>query len=632
MERHKRARGGQKPPRYHPDTRIKRIPNSRGSIILQKQVGRRNGWVQKTRSLNRLIQRDGSEFLEATLLSVLIVFILFFAQWRYGFNWGDEGWLWYISQQTALGHVPIRDVFSYDPGRYYWSAAVFTLLRRSGFFEQLVANYLFGAIGLAASYIALSRAGMSRNCRIAVLGLLGVVLGFPRHKIFEQVLSLISAAGITLILARPERLKRWFAYGLATGLAAFFGRNSGLYFALSAVLVLVFLRILGTRKAAVRALAALAAGIIAGYSPVLIMIAGFRGFASAFYQSVLLTPNWSWGLRIPFPWHSHASGLHGLDALQVRAVSWLCIAVPVTYALMVWSGSRALSNATQRLATGASMAGIPYLHHAFYHADFFHIAQGIVPFVVAVGAFSQHLWTLGRRHWSVACFSGLALLVLASWLPMEPLVQHLRTQANMPETLATISLDGRNFEVPTPQAQVMRRVEAAFRSCGAADGSFWEAPYYPGLYAFLKTRAPSWDVYYLWPRSDDIQEKEIGALIRNRTSLVLVNKDASFDGQDWLRIERTNPKLAQYISASYKRTDLKLPQGFEVYALPRACMGVRKPAPQLVGQQMPALDRLIALNRIVNERNPAGVRPATRRRQKDRYHQARATRSSGKDS
>jgi hypothetical protein len=549
--------------------------NSRGSGILQKQVAKRNGWVQKTGSFDRLIERDASQIFEATLLSVLIVLILFLGQWRYGFNWGDEGWLWYISQQTTLGQVPIRDVFSYDPGRYYWSAAVFTVLGRSGFFEQLLANYLFGAIGLAVSYLALSRTGMSRGRRIAVLGLLGVVLGFPRYKIFEQVLSLISAAGITFILARPERLKRWFAYGLATGLAAFFGRNSGLYFALSAVLAFVFLRIPGPRKALVRTFATLMAGIVLGYSPILVMIIRFRGFASEFFQSVLLTPNWSWGLPIPFPWHAHAGGLRGLEALQVKAVSWLCIAVPVTYALMVWSGSRARPNGAQRLATGASMAGIPYLHHAFYHADFFHIAQGIVPFVVAVGAFSQHLWTLGRRRLSLACFSGLALLVLASWLPMEPLVQHLRAQANMPETLATISLDGRNFEVPTPQAQVMRTVEAAFRSCGAADGSFWEAPYYPGLYAFLKTRAPSWDVYYLWPRRDDVQEKEIGALIRNRTSLVLINKDALFDGQDRLRIGRTNPKLAQYILTSYQRTDMKLPQGFEFYARPQGCMGVR---------------------------------------------------------
>jgi hypothetical protein len=68
-----------------------------------------------------------------------------------------------------------------------------------------------------------------------------------------------------------------------------------------------------------------------------------------------------------------------------------------------------------------------------------------------------------------------------------------------------------------------------------------------------------------------VQDREIEALIQNRTSLVLVNQEASFDGKDWLKIGRTNPRLMQYISTEYVRTDTNLPQGFELYALPRSC-------------------------------------------------------------
>jgi hypothetical protein len=509
--------------------------------------------------------------IEAVILVLLVAGAVFLVQWRYGFNWGDEGWLWYISQRTALGQVPVRDIFSYDPGRYYWTVAIFKALGKNGLFEQLIANYLFGAVGLVITYMAMARVGLSRGWRIAVLILLGIVLGFPRHKIFEQSLSLIAAAGTAFILSGPDRPKRWFIYGVATGLAAFIGRNSGLYFTIAAVLAFVLLRISGSRTASLRSVGALLGGIAISYSPIFFMMLRFRGFASAFLDSVLLTPKWSWGLRIPFPWHSHASGLHGLDAWQLRTVSWLCLAVPVTYALVVWYGSRTHASRPLTLATGASLAGIPYLHHAFYHADFFHIAQGVVPFVVAAGASSYHLWGQNRRCWSLACFSVLVLLVLACWLPVEPLVQHLRAKANAPQSLDRIAIDGRDFEVPAPQAQVMRAVEAAFRSCGAADGSFLEAPYYPGLYAFLKTRAPSWDVYYLWPRSDDVQKKEIEALIRNRTSLVLINRDASFDGEEWLKIGNTNPKLVEYILSNYVRTHTILPQGFELDARTQSC-------------------------------------------------------------
>src|SRR5581483_9773517 len=166
---------------------------------------------------------------EAFLLSAAVSLSVFLLQWRYGFNLGDEGWLWYISQRTALGEVPLRDFFSYDPGRYYWSAAIFKLLGRNGFYEQLLANYLFAIIGLALTYFMMSRARLSRPVRIAILLLLGVVIGFPRHKVYEQTISLIAVAAIAFVFEAPQKINRWFLLGILIGLAAFFGRNSGVF-------------------------------------------------------------------------------------------------------------------------------------------------------------------------------------------------------------------------------------------------------------------------------------------------------------------------------------------------------------------------------------------------------------------
>jgi hypothetical protein len=511
------------------------------------------------------------KLIEATGLSVLAAAAVFLVQWHYGFNWGDEGWLWYISKRTALGEVPVRDYFSYDPGRYYWSAVVFKLLGRSGLFEQILASYLFGVIGLAASYVAMTRVGISRPWRIAVLLLLGIALGFPRHKIFEQSLSLISAAGITLVLVAPESRKRWFIFGMATGLAAFIGRNSGLYFAVAALLAFVLLRMRGQTLAAKRTMLPLLGGIVIGYSPMFFMMLRFRGFTSAFMDSVLLTPKWSWPLRIPFPWHSHAGGLHGVDAWQMHAVSWLCVAVPLTYLFIIWLGYKAQLTGARALAVGAALAGLPYLHHAFYHADFPHIAQAVLPCILAVAATSYQLWAAEQRGWALVCFAGMAFLTLSCWLPVEPLVQHLRTEARAPQSVARIAIDGRDFEVLANQAAVMTAVKSAFESCDGRDGGFMEAPFYPGLYAFLNTRAPFWDTYYLWPRSDELQQKHIEALVEKHTSLVLINRDATFDKQDWLRIGRTYPKLVDYILEHYQRSHQKFPDGFEMYYSPQAC-------------------------------------------------------------
>lgn len=507
---------------------------------------------------------------EPAVFSAIAATLVFAFQWRYGFNWGDEGWLWYVSQRTALGQVPIRDVLSYDPGRFYWSAAVFKLLGRNGFFEQLVAAYLFGVIGLAVAYVAMIRAGLTRAWRIAVLILLAIVLGFPRHKVFEQTLSLVSAAGITFVLHSPSLPKRWFAYGLATGIAAFFGKNFGVYFVVAALLAIVFLRFSGTNTSG-RTVAAFVVGTTAGYSPIFLMMVCYRGFLGAFIKSVLLATHWEWGLPIPFFWAHHVHGLCAVDAIQTRGISWLCVLVPLSYALLVWRGLRSHFRGTQPLATGASLAGIPCLHHAFHHADFPHIAQGVVPFVVAVPVFSYCLWNTGKRGWSLVCFSIVSLLILACWLPAEPLVQHLQAQAIAPQGLSRVEIDGRDFEVRTEQAQVMRAVQVAFRNCGSMDGSFLELPFYPGLYAFLGTRSPSWEVYYFWRHSEAEQQQEIDALVQNHTSLVLINKEASFDRLDWVKIVNTNPQLVRYISSAYELTRTKLPAGFELYALPGSC-------------------------------------------------------------
>ena len=117
----------------------------------------------------------------------------------------------------------------------------------------------------------------------------------------------------------------------------------------------------------------------------------------------------------------------------------------------------------------------------------------------------------------------------------------------------------------------MNAVATAFRACGMHDGGFLAAPYYPGLYPFLNTRAPLWDTYFLWPRSDQIQQTEIEALQRSHTSLILLNPEFALNGRESLELARTNPKLVTYIRANYRRSATQLPDGFELYYSPQYC-------------------------------------------------------------
>lgn len=510
---------------------------------------------------------------ELIVLATAVCLAVFFLQWRYGFNLGDEGWLWYISKRTVLGDVPLRDFFSYDPGRYYWSAFVFKLLGRSGFYEQLLANYLFAIIGLTLTYFAMVRAGLSRTWRILILLLLGVAIGFPRHKIYEQTLSLVAVGVIWFVFRAPDRLKRWLLLGVVIGLAAFVGRNSGVFCFVAALVAFALLKLRGEPLRSARAIGIVAAGIAVGYLPMIFMLLLVHGFAHPFFESVLLTPRWAWSLPIPFPWHVHVRGLHGVDLLQARAVSWLCVVVPLTYVFLLWRTARLKRElgGAEWLAAAASCAGAGFLIHAFYTADFFHIAQGVVPFVVAAGAFAGYFWSTNARRLSLSALGVLIFLVLACWLPMEPLVQHFRTEANAPSTVKQIAINGRDFEVPAEQANLMKTVESAFQDCGARNGSFFAAPYYPGLYAFLNSRAPTWDTYFLWSRNDAIQEKEMAALQRNRTALFLVNDSFAMNGRNTLKLSATNPQLLAYITTQFRASTAKLPAGFDLFYDPAQC-------------------------------------------------------------
>jgi hypothetical protein len=133
--------------------------------------------------------------------------------------------------------------------------------------------------------------------------------------------------------------------------------------------------------------------------------------------------------------------------------------------------------------------------------------------------------------------------------------------------------------VTASQAEILHAVAAAFEVCGRGDGRFLAAPHYAGIYAFLNTQAPFWEIFYLYPRNEDFQARHIDALITHKTSLVLINPGATVDGLDRLKIGNTYPQLVRYIQTHFQPWDnLTLPEGFELYYLPQECGAQAEPA------------------------------------------------------
>ncbi len=127
---------------------------------------------------------------------------------------------------------------------------------------------------------------------------------WPRNKLFVEHTLAISAVFFAVRLIEEPRPGRYFQAGAIVGLAAFFGKNLGLYFLAGFFCLILFLEFRsGPRKIASR-YGVWLAGVAAGYTPMILMLLFVPDFAASFFDSIArligpLAPVKA--LPIPFP-------------------------------------------------------------------------------------------------------------------------------------------------------------------------------------------------------------------------------------------------------------------------------------------------------------------------------------------
>ncbi len=488
-------------------------------------------------------------------MSFLATVLLFFWQGAKGFSLWDEGFLWYGAQRVMQGDVPIRDFMSYDPGRYYWSAALMSLFGDSGIMSLRAAVAVFQMLGLFVGMMVIAESGKNRGkSEYLFWSISAVTLAvwmFPRHKLFDISLS-IFLIGILAYLARKPIPKRYFLTGLCVGMAAVFGRNHGVYGVAGSLGVMLWLSIKRSSEPHfVKAGSIWASGVLAGYTPVLLMLALVPGFASSFYEGLIFLfrrGSTNLALDLPWPWPVYFEVATLADASRGVLIGLFFMGTLAFGALSVfWVVSRRLMGRPEPPAlTASAFLAFPYAHYAFSRADVMHLAHGIFPLLV--GGLAALSTADSRIKWPLSVtLCSASLWVMVGFHPGW----HCRRENHC----VVVEISGDNLEVDHGTANDIAVLRQLVDRYAPNDESFIVAPFWPGAYALFERKSPMWAIYALWQRGPQFEAAEIARIKSANPAFVLVF-DFALDGREDLRFRNSHPDVFEFMQETMDRVPI----------------------------------------------------------------------------
>jgi hypothetical protein len=488
------------------------------------------------------------QLFQQSILAFVLVLSIFLWESHIGFNIWDEGFLWYGVQRVMLGEIPIRDFMAYDPARYYWSAAFMSLWSDNGIVALRASVAIFQAFALVIGLQLVTNNTQGRNYAFWIASAFILLLWmFPSHKLFDVSISILLVGALTFLIRRPIP-SRFFITGVSIGLIAIFGRNHGVYGAISCFTTILYL---GLRRqqgpSLINSIAIWILGIIVGYLPVLLLALLDPGFAQAFYESIRFLfeiQATNLGLPIPWPWKVDFGAQPLFDAIRATIVGILFIALPTWGIIGVaWAIKRQFKGRPPLPAplVAATFTTLPYAFLAYSRADFAHLAHGIFPFLIGMLILVGRLPQLSR--WLLTTL--MVFVSIVAIMPMRP-AWHNQTNPNWQEM--TVGHD--TLRINPNTAHILSMFHRLADDFAPGERPFLTTPFWPGAYAALFRKAPMWEIFAFFPRDAHFQQTEITRIKAANPGFVVVF-DYALDGQDALRFRNTHPLILDYIIEHY---------------------------------------------------------------------------------
>lgn len=505
------------------------------------------------------------QYIFITVISIVMA-CLYWQLWgNIGLRLADEGLLWYDSVRTLHGDIPMRDLQSYDPGRYYWNSFWMNWIGE-GILGVRISILIFQTMAFACAMLILKRVVKSWW----MLMLLGVVIAtwmLPIHKAYDHSLSIFSVYVAVLLLEKPV-VQRYFMTGLFIGLAAVFGRNHGFYNLVIFAILSAYIYFKINKNQTIAKLRAMAGGIIIGYLPMLVMLAVIPGYwegAYAFpFRYMFNMHATNIALPIPWPWtvdYAHLPLVYGISSFIIGT---LFILIPVYYfCTAVWlirlkHTGISSQQPVQSIAIAAWVTGIVYIHYAFSRADIGHLALGIHPFLLSIMAV-----VIGGVRNTGARILGILMLVVMTAFSVGLFTPYYAMHSGAPGSWQQKQVQGDTLWLDKDTVAIIDATTALSRQLEPGQ-TMLIGPHWPGLYAAVGLPSPVWETYLLVNQLPDKQEQMIEQMKKHQVKYVILG-DVPLDGRDDLRFKNTHSLLDRYIQANFHSIGSKgFPANYQV--------------------------------------------------------------------
>lgn len=509
-------------------------------------------------------EMENSALLWILLLSACLVVFMHVPGIKTGINLADEGYLWYGTLKVLEGAVPIRDFRAYDPGRYYWCALWMRLLGRNLLsirIAMIVTQTVALAAGASAVFIA---TGEWMAAIFASLALVAWML--PRYKQID-ILFPMTAALMAVMLVGDPIPPYYLLSGIFVGVCLLFGLNHAIYAAggLSLLILLMSFHVHGLALTASLAWYALGLGI--GLLPVFAIFIFVPGLFHVYWQQKILkifqrgTTNLS--LPIPWVWRPMPAHMKRPDRWAGQVVRAGFTVMPIFYGLFLLPAvlDRNMVSPREWAVIAVSCVGVFYMHYAMSRADITHLAQASPPLIIGL------VITLFGFSYGWIMVGGL--IAVSLWFVYRPHELFVKSLGRSIE-LNRIEFGGNSLWLPAEMALYLAKLRDLVDAHSQPGDPVLFAPKLVTLYPLLARRPAVYDIFCVYPATEEEQTLMINQLVTEGTRLALI-ANHPVDSRDELRFSNTHPRVWEYLNREFTVLDIagQLPANHYLFVRPK---------------------------------------------------------------